>query len=285
MGETFRSQEALEINPNKTTINKSEKKEGLTKEEEPRYGEILYDKSLVFHGVGFDLTRLRSILEKGILSEQAAQAKGLELTRNFGGYNLSDSVSVAESPAINNSFTFGCFNNYIKGGISFVIADEHAFKAPKGSSQDSGYLDEAFIKHEVERKNITGVMVPADLLDAPLADLPLNLAEMGYNYTDKRCKKIISDLETETGYRSDTTELEKLIEKKEELENQEIDYFEKDKQRKDIFAQMEKSMSQYVEQAFSQKLGIDHPTLKDVLKLYLPKSMKIYNSDGFDISL
>ena len=160
-------------------------------EHEPKYGEILYDKSLVFHGVGFDMIRLRNILEKGILSEQAAQAKGMELTRNYGGYNLGDSVSVAESPAINNSFTFGCFGNYIKGGISFVIKGEHAYKAPKGSSRDGGYPDEAFIGHEVKRENITGVMVPADLLDAPLADLPLGLAKMGYAYIDNRCRKII----------------------------------------------------------------------------------------------
>jgi len=254
-------------------------------EQEPKYGEILYDKSLVFHGVGFDLIRLHNILEKGILSEQAAQTKGVELTRNYGGYNLGDSVSVAESPAINDSFTFECFGNYIKGGISFVIAGEHAYKAPKGSSRDSGYPDEAFVRHEVKRENITGVMVPADLLDTPLADLPLGLAKMGYAYIDNRCRKIISDLETETGYHADATELEELIKKKEEIENQELGYLEKDKQRKDIFTQMEKVISQHVGQAFSQKLGTDHPTLKDALRLYLPESMKVYNSDGFGISL
>ncbi len=254
-------------------------------EKEPKYGEILYDKSLIFHGVGFDLIRLHSILEKGILSEQVARTNGVELKRNYGGYNLGDSVSVAESPAINNSFTFGCFGTYIKGGISFVIAGEHAFKAPKGSSRDSGYPDEAFVSHEVRRENITGVMVPADLLDATLADLPLGLAKMGYAYIDNRVRKIISDLETETGYHADTTELEELIRKKEEIEKQELDYLEKDKQRKDIFAQMEKVISQHVGQAFSQKLGTDHPTLRDALRSYLPESMKVYNSDGFDISL
>jgi len=254
-------------------------------ETEPKYGEILYDRSKVFHGIGFDFIRLKSILEKGILSEQAAKGEGVDLKRNYGGYNLGDSVSVAESPAVNNSFTFGCFGNYIKDGISFVIANEHAYKAPKGSNQDSGYLDEAFVRYSVRKENIAGVMVPENLLDATLADLPLGLSKMGYAYIDERCEQLIKNLEVETGYIADITELKEIIKKKGELEKQELDYFEKDKQRKLLFDQMERLMSQAVNLGFSQKLGKEHPTLKDVLKSYLPESMKIYNSKGVEISL
>jgi hypothetical protein len=254
-------------------------------EKEPKYGEILYDRSKSFHGIGFDFLRMKSILEKGILSEQAAQQEGVSFKRNYGGYNLGDSVSVAESPAINNSFTFGCFGNYIKNGISFVIANEHPYKAPKGSSRDSGYLDEAFIHERVKRENISGVMIPKDLLDTSLAGLPLGLAKMGYAYVDERCRQIISGIETETGYHADTSRLEELIAKRRELEEKELDYSSKDEQRKAIFDQMEKLMGQLINNAFSQKTGKENPTLRDVLKLYLPESMKIYNSDGFEISL
>jgi len=39
---------------------------------EKQYGEVLRDKSKLFHGVGFDTIRLKSILQHGILSENTA---------------------------------------------------------------------------------------------------------------------------------------------------------------------------------------------------------------------
>lgn len=230
---------------------------------------------------------MKSILEKGILSEKEAQKENINFRRNYDGYNLDDSVSVAESPAINNSFTFGCFGNYIKGGISFVISNEHSFKAPKGSARDSGYPDEVFIRSKVKRENITGVMVPDDLLDSQLSELPLGLAKMGYAYIDERCRQIVSDLESETGYHADTTHLEELIKQKQELEleQRDIDYLAKDNDRKAIFEKMEHEMGKIIGLAFAFKLGKENLTLRDVLKVYLPESMKIYNSDGFEILL
>lgn len=189
----------------------SEKSPSQNPEQELRYGEILFDRSKYFHGIGFDFLRLKSIMEKGILSEQSAQQENIDFRKNYGGYNLGDSVSVAESPAINNSFTFGCFGNYIKDGISFIISNEHSFKAPKGSARDSGYPDEAFIRSKVKKENITGVMIPEDLLNSPLSELPIGLAKMGYAYIDERCRQIVSGLESETGYHADTGQLEELI--------------------------------------------------------------------------
>lgn len=263
----------------------SEKFPSQTPEQEPRYGEILLDRSKSFHGIGFDFLRLKSIMEKGILSEQEAQKENINFRRNYGGYNLGDSVSVAESPVVNNSFTFGCFGNYIKGGISFVISNEHSFKAPKGSARDSGYPDEAFIRGRVKSENITGVMIPEDLLDSQLSELPLGLAKMGYAYIDERCRQIVSGLESETGYHADTTHLEELIKQKQELEQRDMDYLAKDNERKAIFQQMEHEMGKIIGLAFAQKLEKERLTLRDVLKVYLPESMKIYNSDGFEVSL
>ncbi len=254
-------------------------------EQKPRYGDILYDRSKSFHGIGFDFLRMKSILEKGILSEQAAQQENIDFRRNYGGYNLGDSVSVAESPAINNSFTFGCFGNYIKNGISFVIANEHSYKPQKGSPRDSGYPDEAFIHGRVKKENISGVMIPQDMLDTSLAELPLGLAKMGYAYIDERCRQIVAGIEKETGYHADTTHLEELVAKKQELERKKLDFLKKDEQRKAIFDQMEKLMGSLINEAFSQKIGKGNPTLRDVLKIYLPEEMKIYNSDGFEVSL
>lgn len=263
----------------------SEKFPSQLPEQEPRYGEILFDRSKYFHGIGFDFLRFKSIMEKGILSEQEAKQENISFRRNYGGYNLGDSVSVAESPAINNSFTFGCFGKYIRGGISFVISNEHSFKAPKGSVRDSQYLDEAFIRGKVKRENITGVMVPEDLLNSPLSELPLGLAKVGYAYIEQRCRQIVGDLESETGYHADTTYLEELIKQIQELDQRDIGYLVKYEERDAIFEKMEHEMGKIIASAFAQKLEKENVTLRDILKVYLPESMKTYNSDGFEVSL
>ena len=40
--------------------------------EKKQFGEILKDRSKIFHGIEFDLIRLKRILDNGILSEKAA---------------------------------------------------------------------------------------------------------------------------------------------------------------------------------------------------------------------
>ncbi len=263
----------------------SEKFPSQIPEQEPRHGEILLDRSKSFHGIGFDLLRLKSILEKGIVSEQEAQKENINFRRNYEGYNLGNSVSVAESPAVNNSFNFGCFGNYIKNGISLVISNEYSFKAPKGSEIDSGYPDEAFIRDKVKRENITGVMIPEDLLDSQISELPVGLVKMGYAYIDERCRQIVCSLESETGYHADTVHLEELIKQKEQLKERDMDYLAKNNERKAIIEQIEHEIGKIISLAYAHKLGKENLTLRDVLKVYLPESMKTYNSDGFEVSL
>lgn len=252
---------------------------------QPQYGEVLYDRQNIFHGVGFDFIRLKGILENGILSERAATETGISLDRNYGGYNLKNYVSMAESPSINNSFTFGCFGTFIKDGISFIVKKEDTFKAPVGSSMDSGFADEIFVRNKVKRENITGVMVPSGLLDASIESLPSGIKKMGLGFVDNYCKKTLANLENETGYKTDGVDLEKLMEQKERLEKENIDYLEKSKKRDEILNGMGKTMSNYISEAYSKKLGKQNPTLRDVLALYLPSEMKVYNQDGIEISL
>ncbi|GEM_PF-6237042 len=252
---------------------------------ERQYGEVLLDKSKLFHGVGFDTIRFKSILEHGILSENAASQRGMNHTRNYGGYNLSDAVSVVESPSIHNTFTFGAFRIYIKDGISFVIDGVNGFKARQGSSRDSGFVDEAYVSHEVPRSNISGVMVPEDALSKPVSELPIGLSHMGYGFVDNRSRRILADLEHELGYKADATALEEIIQQKEALENSDMDYLEKDKGRKELFNAMETNLQSHIGQAYSHHMGKETVTLRDVMTKYLPDGMQIYNSDGFPIDV
>jgi len=268
--------------PRKCSFQNSEP----THELRAQYGEVLFDHSKAFHGIGFDFLRLKSILEKGILSEQEARQQKVSLVRNSPrGYNLSDNVSVAESPAINSTFTFGAFANYIRNGISFVISGGERLHRFRGGPRDSDIPGEAFVKEKVKKENIVGIMIPEDKLDSSLFELPFRLVGRATGSVDDRCIRTINDLESETGYRADTLQLEKLMKQKEELEQSDIDYLKKDKPRKAILAQMEREMTYIVGSAFAKKLGKENPVLRDILKLYIPESMRVYNSDGFEISL
>jgi len=265
-------------------INSFEK--GFAKNlEKKQYGEILKDKSTIFHGIGFDLIRLQKILDNGILSEQAASDKRVEIIKNYGGYNLSDSISVGESPAINNTYTFGVFKNFIANGISFVIEGVSTFKAMKGEERDSGFIDEAFVYHSIPKKNIKGIMIPEKMLDIPLSKIPIGLSKMGHGYIDNRCRKIIKNLEEEYNFKADTSILEKLMAKKAELEESNLDYLELDAKTEKIFEQMDKFMQVYLSKAYSKKFNISNPTLKDILLQIIPKGMNVYNSDGFPIQI
>lgn len=260
----------------------SEEKE----QNEIEVGEILKDESKIFHGIGFDLIRLQGILSNGILSQRTAEGRGIDITRNYGGYNLNDNISVAESPAINKTYNFGAFENYIANGISFVIDGVPTLKAREGSKGYSGYPDEVFVLGSIPKENITGMMIPEAMLDLPLSKLSLGLEKMGYNYIDNRCRKIIQDLGTECDFEEDTSRLEELIKQKSELEESNLGYSEEYSQkRQKIFDQMEEYMQEYIEKAYSKKFNIPSPTLRDILLQQIPQGMNLYNSDGFPITI
>lgn len=275
--------------------------EGIESQKPEQRGEILMDKSKLFHGIGFDLIRYKSILEHGILSENAAYEKGVNIKRNFQGYNLNDTVSVTESPSVHKTFTSGAFGTYIRPGISFVIEGipidssiafrpppqdiKEDFRSSRISKRASGYIDEAYVIHEIPKENLQGVMIPEDSLDKPLSELPLGLAKMGHNFIENRCRSLITDLAQEIGFSGDITQLEELIKSKEELENSPGYYSEKHNARQKLLEQMDKFMQEYIHKAFVQSTGQKQVTLRDVLKKYTPADMPIYNSDGMPINL
>jgi len=102
---------------------------------------------------------------------------------------------------------------------------------------------------------------------------------------DERCKKAIRDLETECDFSGETTFIEDLIIKKSELEKSDIDFLEKGKLRGEIITRMDDFMRNYIEKAYAKKINNPLPTLRDVLKEYIPQGMALYNSNGFIIEI
>lgn len=282
-------------------------------QEKHPYGEILLDRSKCFHGLGSDFLRMISILENGLLSKDTADHAGVGIARNHkGGYNLTDSISVAESPSINNTFTSECFDLYIRHGISFVIANENPYKPEEGSERDSKFKDEAFISGKVEKENIVGIMVPENLLEQPLGEIKPEFVASSesvaapYSNIAERCWQAINRINLETGYNPDTTKLNDLLQQDQQLEKQGEEFvgiikdsigkdeefekahsgfYENNSKRVSLVKEIEIEIGKIINDAFKQKLEKENPTLRDVLKTYIPSSIKTYNPEGFEINL
>ena len=58
---------------------------------------ILEDSNIAFHGINFDYFKMLSILQTGILSQNSAALLGVNIDRNYGGFNGNSQVSLSES--------------------------------------------------------------------------------------------------------------------------------------------------------------------------------------------
>ena len=64
---------------------------------------ILEDKSLRFHGVGHNILKYISILQNGILTKLDSSKSEL-YSKNFGGYNQNNMISMAISPSVYGTY-------------------------------------------------------------------------------------------------------------------------------------------------------------------------------------
>lgn len=92
-------------------------------------------------------------------------------------------------------------------------------------------------------------------------------------------------MKQECDFTDDISGLEDLMKRKAELVELDLEYLEKDKQRKIIFGQMEEFMQTYISKAYSKRFGIQTPTLRDILAQQIPQGMSLYNPDGFPIQI
>jgi hypothetical protein len=256
--------------------------------------ELLQDRSKYFHGIGFDLPRIGKILKLGILTEKEALAQGANVVRNTQGFNLNDTVSVAESPSINNTHAHGAFGLYIKSGISFVIDRQnlHMFGIPSSITSDdlnvarpsSRICGEQYIAGSVPTDNIVGVMVPEEMLNKKVTELSLGLKNIGWGQINDKCTKMVAELEKECGYTADISELYELIKRREAIRQQKFG-LERDKQEEQVILDMEKYVTGFMEKAYAKKMGKEDVTLRDILEHYLPSTMKVYDTSGSPIQL
>ncbi len=270
---------------------------------------ILEDESLVFHGIGTDVIRMVLILQNGILSPKTAGEKGLSVLRNYDqGYNQDNEISVAQSPKMTKrlsvkmgSYLWSSFNQYIKPGISFAIKDLSGYPA-RLTNRDSGFADEAYIYGQVPLDNLTAVMVSPELLDTTVSHLPIKLGFDKYGdfnrqaATANRRVRFISDfLRDECAFYIPDDQIQPILVSLSKIisdtykPNGGTSNLGLNREIADMveikYKELQTSLQGLIAEGFSTKLGIQNPTLRDILKQYKPSTIGLFDNNGNSLQL
>jgi len=235
---------------------------------------ILENKNIAFHGINYDYFKLMSILETGVLSQNAASDIGIILNRNYGGYNGDDRVSLSESPSIHGTYNYGAFNVFVKKGISIVIDTSDLYCIPDTKSGISG---EIYVNYSVPRENIIGVMIPEQALQTNISQLNI-FAGMGTAYVDSYAINFINLINSTFGTTFSNEEIIKFIELKRSLNGDFLDRYELEK---DINKRINETITRLFGLAFRIKFNLfESPSLIDAITILTGGNVPIYSTSG-----
>lgn len=233
---------------------------------------ILGDPQYIYHATSkCYLYLVKTILKEGI--KPRIQYSGAANR----AYNVQsdDLVSCSLSPAF-SELPKSSFGIYTGTSISLVIKPNYVL-----TLENSGaFPDEVFTGH-IDPNCIKGVMVPSELLDKPLKKLPIFTGEKVADLTITKAKiKLFLDtsLDIFNDYEFFTPEL---------LTQQRDDLLLNLDQASDsnAISDIENALQEFHSNVHIKLLSMlnienSNPTMKEILRLYIPKELPIYSSDG-----
>lgn len=235
---------------------------------------ILENPNIAFHGINFDYFKMLGILQDGILSQKAAELIGINLDRNYGGYNGNINVSLCESPSIHGTYDYGAFGTIAKDGISFVVDTSNKWCI---SDNKSGIVGEIYINLSVPRENILGIMLPEEYLQTSIDKLNI-FGDIGEGYVDNYALNFIDKINNQFGTNFDKEKVYELIEEKKKLKGY---YSERRNHIEKINQQINEIITKLFDAGFKTAYNLsDSPTLFDAVTVLTKGSIPIYSSDG-----
>lgn len=134
------------------------------------------DNTLVRSGL-FNPYKLESTLTHGLLSQNKAKELGVSLTRNYYGYNFDDHISLNRPMYSNPSDENSSYYDLAPKSINLIIENQdfiYEMYDTDGSIKNYfNHPDEVFVKDIVPTNNFVGIMIPEELMDYELIDLPM----------------------------------------------------------------------------------------------------------------
>lgn len=128
-----------------------------------------FNDNTLLHTCGFNFYSFVNILKNGIMSSSIAREKGIDLSRNFDGSNLDDTISCVRYLYVNDEIEDGAYNLHIKHGVSFIIEGVD-FIYDKSDRVIHRY-DEVLVKDYIDISKIKGILIPESYLDCSLNEL------------------------------------------------------------------------------------------------------------------
>lgn len=154
-----------------------------------------FNDNTLLHSVMFNLFKLESILQNGIMSFNEASKSDFSFTRNTFGYNFDDYISMTRYMYVSFGDKNTSFYNYTLKGITLIVEDQDFIYNHK--DMYFNYPDEVFVKDKVDKENIKGILLPLKYLDYLLEELPMfNLKSTSYVNIKHTCDDLINYLKT-----------------------------------------------------------------------------------------
>ena len=201
-----------------------------------------------YHGIGENLLRYESIMNTGIFSaNRGMQIDGFEVN-GTGGYNGQNNISVA----IPHEDNFGALRVYIMdGGISFYIRDV-SYTLASETNHDSGYVDEAFVVDEIPKNRISGIIVNSNIRKKKISQLSI-LGNSAYGSIIPIAKTTLAVL-AKIGIEGPNNFDELLNQINTTLEDESLDYSEREKKILQIKNKIDSELAKMVEVYYKTKL-------------------------------
>lgn len=251
---------------------------------------ILLNKKLGYHSVNFDIFKVISILENGIYSKNYAEGKGINISRNYLGYNGNDYISLAESPSISNTYQEGAFDTFIKRGISFVIdTTNYEVKRDNGEVRgmivplSSGVKGEVYIKDHIKKEDIKGLMLKEEILNTEISSIDIGLLYVQKDLINIYALNFLKNIVTTFNYPANLEDLEHLLSDLNKLiEVSRVKF--RDQETKIKIEQKIKEINNFLvvnlSKAIELKYNVSFPTIGFILEKINKNNLPIYNIDG-----
>ena len=235
---------------------------------------ILEDKSLRFHGVGHNILKYISILQNGILTKLDSSKSEL-YSKNFGGYNQNNMISMAISPSVYGTYKHGAYGVFISDGIGFVLKGCQGIRS-SSTNHHSGFDDEEFHIGSIPVSNIIGIILNKELSQKKATDLQL-FKGMGTGFVDSTCDVIIKYLRKNGIEDINIEEINNIKNEKNTLDSQGLDFLDKMKREEMLIAELNSIIVNYLEKFFKQVLGKDDISIMDIIEHYNDRRLPIYD--------
>ena len=133
-----------------------------------------------FHSIGFDFTKVKPILEKGVLSLSERIKMNLNVPSNFEGGNTYRWISVVDVDAVKKQA--GAFSTFTKHGIGFICNAEEMIEGYSNKDRGKaisdgypynkgGYDDEKYVYSKIDSSDILGIVIPPEYRDISLKNV------------------------------------------------------------------------------------------------------------------